>query len=145
VIKSFLGRLWANSWSMVLAEVGAQEATWLFSARNHPTRLTARRAGTIVSRVRLAAGVFAILTPLWVLVDYLSLPQEAWQGMFPIRLLTLVAFVSILVILRGMHRLGEAYRALFFLLVIPSAFYLYSYLHAVQVDSDGVLDGFAVG
>jgi diguanylate cyclase (GGDEF)-like protein len=145
MIRSFFGRLWASSWSMVLAEIGAQEATWLFSARNHPMRLTARRAGTMVSRVRLAAGVFAILTPLWMIVDYFSLPREVWQGMFPMRLLTLVAFASILVILRGMHRLREAYRALFFLLAIPSAFYLYSYLHVLRVDADGVLDGFSVG
>jgi diguanylate cyclase (GGDEF)-like protein len=145
MINSFLGKLWANSWSMVLAEIGAQQAQWLLSASFHPTRLTTRRAGTIVSRVRLVAGLFAILTPLWMVIDFLALPREVWQGFVPMRLLTAVSLGAVLMILRGMHTLRDAYRALFFLLAVPSAFFLFSYLHTLQADSDGVLRGFSVG
>jgi diguanylate cyclase (GGDEF)-like protein len=65
--------------------------------------------------------------------------------MVAMRLLTAVAFAAILVIVRGMHTLREAYRALFFLLAVPAAFFLFCYLHVLEFDADGVLDGFAAG
>ena len=51
----------------------------------------------------------------------------------------------ILVIERGMHTLRDAYLALFFLLAVPAAFFLFCYLHILEFDADGVLDGFAAG
>jgi diguanylate cyclase (GGDEF)-like protein len=132
-----------HSWSRTLTEIGAEEISGLFRARAHTTRLTAPRAAMIVSRVRIVAGLLAVLTPLWIVIDMLTLPREVWQGMVAIRLLAAVAFAAILVILRGMHTLRDAYRALFFLLAVPSAFFLFSYLHILHFDADGILDGFS--
>jgi diguanylate cyclase (GGDEF)-like protein len=99
----------------------------------------------IVSRVRIVAGLLAVFTPLWIVIDMWTLPKEVWQGMVAIRMLAAVAFAAILVILRGMHTLRDAYRALFFLLAVPSAFFLFSYLHILHFDADGILDGFTAG
>jgi diguanylate cyclase (GGDEF)-like protein len=134
-----------HSWSKTLTEIGADEIGGLFRARGHTTRLTVPRAAMIVARVRIVAGLLAVFTPLWIIIDMWTLPREVWQGMVAMRLLTAVAFAAILVILRGMHTLRDAYRALFFLLSVPAAFFLFCYVHILHFDADGVLDGFSVG
>jgi diguanylate cyclase (GGDEF)-like protein len=143
MLKEQFSRLWVHSWSKTLTEIGAEEIGSLFRARGHNTRLIVPRAAMIVSRVRIVAGLLAVFTPLWIVIDMWTLPREVWQGMVAMRLLSAVAFAAILVALRGMHTLVEAYRALFFLLVVPSALFLFCYLYILHFDPDGVLDGFS--
>jgi diguanylate cyclase (GGDEF)-like protein len=145
MLKPHFAKLWSHAWSAVLTDVGAQEIGWLFRARAHTMRLTARRSSMIVSRVRLVAGVFAILTPLWIVVDVLALPQEVWLGLVPMRVLTAAAFGAIFLAVRRMHTLGDAYRALFFLLAVPTAFFLFAHLHMSQFHLDGIPEGYALG
>ena len=145
MLRAHFSRLWVHSWSKTLTEIGANEINGLFRARGHTTRLTVPRAAMIVSRVRIVAGLLAVLTPLWIVIDMWTLPREVWQGIVAMRLLTAVAFAAILIALRGMHTLGDAYRALFFLLAVPAAFFLFCYLHVMHHDADGVLEGFSAG
>jgi diguanylate cyclase (GGDEF)-like protein len=145
MLREQFSRLWVHSWSKTLTDVGAEEISSLFRARGHPARLTVPRVAMIVSRVRIVAGLLAVFTPLWIVIDIWTLPREVWEGMVAIRLLAAVAFAAILVVLRGMHTLPEAYRALFFLLAVPAAFFLYCYLHILHFHGDGVLDGFTAG
>ena len=145
MLSAKFSRLWVHSWSKALTEIGAEETVGLIRARGHTTRLTVPRAALIVSRVRLVAGLLAVFTPLWIVIDMWTLPREVWQGMVAMRLLTAVAFAAILVVVRGMHTLNEAYRALFFLLAVPAALFLFCYIHVLHHDADGVLDGFSAG
>jgi len=145
MLRAQFSKLWVHSWSKTLNDIGADEMGGLFRAKRHITRLTVPRAATIVSRVRIVAGLLAVFTPLWILIDIWTLPSEVWHDMLPMRLLAAVAFVAILLALRGMHTLGDAYRALSFLLSVPSALFLYVYLRIMHHDADGVIDGFAVG
>lgn len=145
MLKAQFSKLWVHAWSKTLADIGAEEVGSMFRARGHTARLTVPRAALIVSRVRLVAGVFAILTPLWVVVDIWTLPRDVWEGMVEIRMLSALAFGAILVSLRRMHTLRDAYRALFFLLAVPAAFFLFCYLHVLHFDVHGSLEGFALG
>ena len=145
MLSEKFSKLWVHSWSKTLNDIGADELGGLFRARRHSTRLTVPRAATIVSRARIVAGLLAVFTPLWILIDMWTLPTEVWQDMVAMRLLAAVAFIAILAALRGMHTLSEAYRALFFLLSVPAALFLYGYLRLLHHDADGILDGFAVG
>ncbi|MCX7141682.1 MAG: GGDEF domain-containing protein [Proteobacteria bacterium] len=145
MLRAKFSSLWVHSWSKTLNDIGANEMDGLFRAKRHITRLTVPRAATIVARVRIVAGLLAVFTPLWILIDIWTLPTEVWHDMMPMRLLAAVAFVAILLALRGMHTLGDAYRALSFLLSVPSALFLYGYLRIMHHDADGVIDGFAVG
>ncbi|MBE0626060.1 MAG: GGDEF domain-containing protein [Burkholderiales bacterium] len=145
MLKTQFSRLWVHSWTRTLSEIGADEIGGLFRARGHTTRLTVPRAAMIVSRVRIVAGILAVLTPLWIVIDMWTLPRDVWQGMVAVRLLTAVAFSAILVALRGMHTMRDAYRALFFLLAVPAAFFLFCYLYIQHFHPDGIVRGFSAG
>jgi diguanylate cyclase (GGDEF)-like protein len=145
MLKQVVIRLWNQAWSTVLSEIRANESGALFRARGHTMRLTARRSGIIVSRVRLLAATFAVLTPLWGLVDFWTLAAERRLEVASVMALTSVAFAAILVLAQRMHTLRDAYRALLLLYAVPCALFVYSYLNAVHLDTDGVLDGFAAG
>jgi diguanylate cyclase (GGDEF)-like protein len=145
MIHPYFANLWTQAWSMLMSSMSPLEISSLFRAKHHSTRLIAQRASMIVSRVRLVAGLFALLTPLWVAVDAATFEPAVWRGLMPIRLLTATAFVAILVIVKNMHTLRDAYRALLFLFAIPAAFFVSSYIYISHSDLDGILDGFASG
>jgi diguanylate cyclase (GGDEF)-like protein len=126
-------------------DVGVGDVGVLYSARMHTMRLTARRSATIVARIRFLAVVFAVLTPLWGIVDFWTLEPARRLDLVPIRVLTSVAFLCVLLIARPMHTLRDTYRALLFFFAVPSAFFLYCYLNAIHHSADGVLDGLSAG
>jgi len=144
VLTKSLPRLWAQAWSIAQSDIGPSEAGGLLRARAHPGRLTARRAAMIVARARLVAGLFALLTPLWIVLDVWALSPEVWRALAPMRLLTAAAFAAALLLIRRMHTLRDAYRALALLYAIPAAFFLGCYAWALGLES-GVLDGFLAG
>lgn len=120
---SSLSALWIQAWSMVLSDMTALEVSGLVSSRTHNIRLTAYRSTTIVSRVRLLAAVFAVLSPVWLAVDALAMGLDAARDLAPIRLMSAGAFAAIVFSLRKMHALRDAYRALFvFLTVVATVF-----------------------
>jgi diguanylate cyclase (GGDEF)-like protein len=145
MIHPYIAKLWTQAWAMVMADMSATEISSLFRARHHSTRVIAQRASMIVSRVRLIAGLFAILTPLWIAVDILAFEPAIWRGLLPIRLLTAIAFAAILLIVKNMHTLRDAYRAMLFLFTVPAAFFVSSYIFLSHLDIDGIPDGFATG
>jgi len=129
---------------MALSDIGPSEAGGLIRAGAHPGRLNARRAAIVVARARLVAGLFALLTPLWIALDVWALAPEVWRALAPMRLLTAAAFAAALVLIRRMHTLRDAFRALALLYAIPAAFFLGCYAWALGLES-GVLDGFLAG
>jgi diguanylate cyclase (GGDEF)-like protein len=145
MIGSHLSRLWAQAWSIALSDIGADETDALINARTHSGRLNARRATMIVARARLIAGLFALLTPLWIVVDVWALAPAIWHALVPMRLLTAAAFAAAVALIRDRHTLRDAYRALFFLYAIPAAFFLGCYAWTLGLGSGGVLDGFLAG
>jgi diguanylate cyclase (GGDEF)-like protein len=95
--------------------------------------------------VRLFAAVLALVSPLWVLVDFWTFGPEIAENLAMVRTLCAVAFSAVVVMAQGTHTLRHAYRAMFFLFAVPAAFYLFAYLYAMHIDADGVLDGFSLG
>ena len=145
MLKTYLSKTWSHAWSKAFEDAGMQLGTWLFRARRHTMRFTTRRVATIVARVRLIAALFAVVSPLWVLMDLWAFDPEISQNLALMRTLGGVAFASVVILAQGAHTLRDAYRALFFLFAIPAAYYLFAYMHILRLDSDGVLDGFALG
>jgi len=124
-----LRALWLRGWSMILIEMSAEEIGWLFCASGHLSLLATRRNAIILTRVRLVAGLFAVLTPLWIIVDIVAFPREVWLGLAGARLVASVAFGSLLTVHWGIDHRSDAYKALGFLLAIPSIFFLFTYEH----------------
>ncbi|WP_297387486.1 hypothetical protein [Acidiferrobacter sp.] len=98
----------------------------LLSARQHPMMFDHQRARLILSRMRLMAMLFAILTPLWIPMDALVFPGSIWR---PLALGRIVASVGLTVLaMRSRHatRLKQAHGALALLFLIPAALYLFA-------------------
>ncbi len=85
-----------------------------------------RRSLLIISRVRMVAGVFAVLTPIWIPVDLwiFAHPLGLYIGL--LRLAATAAFAAVALSFRNAEDIGSAHRALGFLLSIPTVFFLVS-------------------
>ena len=145
MVKEMLARLWLRAWSMILVEMTAEEVIWLFWPANHLSLLSTRRAAIIVTRARLVAGLFAVLTPLWIAIDMRVFPPEIWHGLAWARGAASLGFGAILLVAWRTDRLVDAYKALGFLLAIPSAFFLFTYEHMALFDLNGFEGAIATG
>lgn len=137
--------IWHHAWVSVLVEMSQQEISWLLRARGHIPLLEKRRAAMIVSRVRLVAGLFALLTPLWIVVDIAAFPREVWLPLVIARIAATIAFALITLLAQRMHHMRDAYRGLTLLLAVPTAFFLFSYQHMAQFDLHGMQLAFSTG
>lgn len=140
-----LSKLWLQAWSLVLLEMSGQEIGWLLRPRDHISLLSRRRITIIVTRVRLMAGLFAVLTPLWILADILLFPPEIWHFLVTVRVLATAGFATILVMARRMDAIEDAYRALKLLLAVPMAFYLATSLHMSHFHLHGIQAAVSMG
>lgn len=98
----------------------------LLSRRGHAFGFSDSRALYINSRVRMLALLFAVLTPLWIPIDFLLLEPESFQLMAVVRLF----FSLMLLLLYGVPQqdvsLQQAHRRLFALMIMPAVFHLSS-------------------
>ncbi len=98
----------------------------VLSPASHAPLFRLYRARFVISRVRIVAAVFALLTPLWFGADVAVFTRAIYVRLLLARLLTSAAFVGLAVSGRDRTSLGSAYRMVALLYVIPSAFYLYA-------------------
>ena len=108
-------------------ELKQAELGLLVSPHRHLSLLARRRATMIINRVRLFAFLFAVLTPLWSVVDLVVFPFPLWLALALMRLLACAAFTSLLLHYRPSGDLFDAYRAMALLFAIPTVFYVTSY------------------
>lgn len=137
--------IWHHAWSSVLVEMSEQEIRWLLYARNHISLLEKRRTTMIVSRVRLVAALFAVLTPLWIVVDIAAFPREVWLPLVLARIAATIAFGLVTLLAVRMCTMADAYRVLAMLFAVPTAFFLFSYQHMAQFQLHGIQQAFSTG
>lgn len=96
-----------------------------------PTRQSAfvqrRRSLLILSRVRLVAATFAVLTPLWIPVDLYIFETALGMYLAALRVLASIAFVLLCLSYRGADSVSVARWGLVWLLAIPTVFFLISH------------------
>ncbi|MBI5162826.1 MAG: GGDEF domain-containing protein [Magnetospirillum sp.] len=96
-----------------------------------PTRQSAfvqrRRSLLILSRVRLVAATFAVLTPLWIPVDLYIFEVTLGMYLAALRVLASIAFVLLTLSFRGSDNVAMARWGLVWLLAIPTVFFLISH------------------
>lgn len=137
--------IWHHAWTSVLVEMSTQEVRWLLSARQHISLLHKRRTTMIVSRVRLVAALFSILTPLWIIIDIAAFPREVWLPLVVGRIAATIAFGMITLLAIKMRTMNDAYRVLAMLFAVPTAFFLFSYQHMAQFQLHGIQQAFSTG
>jgi diguanylate cyclase (GGDEF)-like protein len=118
--------LWQRLAHLLSGELSPDELGLLALPHLHPALLARRRATMIVNRVRLFALLFAVLTPLWSVIDLLVFPFPLWINLALMRLLAGAAFTSLVLHYRPSGELFDAYRAMALLFAIPTVFYVAS-------------------
>ncbi|KIF82102.1 GGDEF domain-containing protein [Noviherbaspirillum autotrophicum] len=119
-------QLWHRLTGIMPGELKQAELGWLATPLRHQMLLARRRATLIVNRVRLFAFLFALLTPMWSIVDFVVFPFPLWINLALMRFAACAAFASLLVYYRPSGNLFDAYRAMAILFAIPSVFYVAS-------------------
>ncbi len=98
----------------------------LVSGRHHSLLFSRYRARFILSRVRMMAAIFALLTPLWIFIDFAAFPSHLAQSLATGRLLTSAAFALLAFYCRCTPSSGHARAAVALILTIPTAFFVFS-------------------
>ncbi|WP_239057969.1 GGDEF domain-containing protein [Crenobacter caeni] len=141
-LTDFLSRTLAG---LLPDELERSDSRQLVSPIGHLPLLTSRRATMIVNRVRLFALLFALLTPLWIVVDVATLPFPLWAQLAALRLTATAAFAALFSRARGKSSLLHAYRSMATLFAIPTLFYVISHLLMAQHQLDGLSAALGTG
>ncbi len=144
-MHSWTDTLWNGLRNLLSGELKHTEMGSLLSPHPHLSLLTRRRATMIVNRVRLFALLFAVLTPLWSLVDLVVFPFPLWITLAAMRLMACAAFVSLLMNYRPSGDLFDAYRAMALLFAIPTVFYVTSYAVLSHYQLSGISAAIGAG
>ncbi len=104
-----------------------------------------RRAALIVSRARIVAGVFSILTPLWIAIDMYLFAWPEWGYLAALRVSASVAFGALALSYRGGEGMKQAWTALAWLLSVPTLFFIASHPMVNQFDPDSPAAAIAAG
>ncbi|WP_407295917.1 GGDEF domain-containing protein [Stutzerimonas zhaodongensis] len=126
-MSSLIDLLLSRLATLLPIELKSSEFIKLVIPHRHSMLISQRRATLIVNRVRLFAFLFAVLTPLWGIIDLLVFTYPLWLGLATFRLLACAAFASLLLFYRPSGNLFDAYRAVALLFAIPTAFYVASH------------------
>ncbi|SFM39129.1 GGDEF domain-containing protein [Rugamonas rubra] len=126
-MNQFSEMIWHRLTGLMPGELTQGELGWLFSPHTHLSLLARRRAILIVNRVRLFAFLFAVLTPIWSVVDFVVFPFPLWGQLALMRFAACAAFASLLFYYRSNGDLFNAYRAIALLFAIPTLFYVASH------------------
>ena len=113
--------------TLLPSELKPNEFMKLIIPHRHSMLMSQRRATLIVNRVRLFAFLFAVLTPVWGIIDVMVFSYPLWFGLAACRLLACLAFTCLLLFYRPSGNLFDAYRAVALLFAIPTAFYIASH------------------
>lgn len=137
LLQGLLGRM--------ITDLSCDESFCLLLPTRHPALLARKRAVMIISRVRLVAGLFAVLTPLWILIDVLAFDWPVWPLLAVGRLVTSVAFLMLALSFRNSVRMMDAYRALALMFCIPTVFFIYSHPLLSHFELHGAASAIAAG
>lgn len=144
-MRALVDVIWNRLTGLMPGELNRNEMSWLLGPRSHLGLLTRRRAAMIINRVRLFAFLFAFLTPLWSVADYIVFPFSLWASLAVMRGLTSVAFVCLLYFYRPPDDLFGAYRAMSILFAIPTVFFVGSHMVLQTYNLDGISAAIGAG
>lgn len=129
----------------MLADISCGGLVCMFHPASHPPLLSRRRAEMIISRVRLVAALFAVLTPLWIIVDVWVFATPLSTMLAGARVVTSLAFGALALAYGKSVQMNDAYRALAIMFAIPTLFFIYSHLLLSHFQNDGAAAVIAAG
>lgn len=129
----------------VLGALPREELRNLLFTAGHTPLLARRRAEMIISRVRMVAALFALFTPLWIVVDVLVFTWPVSVMLAAGRLVTSLAFGLLALSYGKSTRMADAYRALAMMFCIPTLFFIYSHPLLSHFYMEGTAAAIAAG
>ncbi len=145
MLKTVFAGLSLNVGATIKADLSRQELGWLLRPQGHITLLALRRAAIVVTRVRLFAALFAVLTPLWIAIDVAIFPPTIWHDLVLARVAATLGFVVVILGSVRTNGMADAYRALAFLMAIPALFFVFTCAHMTRFELHGVQQAFSFG
>jgi len=124
----------------VLGDRASSDLRGLLFPWYQPEIVASQRTSLIISRVRFIAALFALLTPLWIVLDMMFFPPGTYLKLATARLAAAVAFGALALLYHKSDRLRDAYIALALMFMIPTLFFVYS--HMLFTSSGAQLTGF---
>ena len=103
------------------------------------------RAGVIASRVRIVAGMFALLTPSWILVDAFIYSWPLWGYLAVMRLVTAVSFALLALWSGKTEDISRARKMLLALMLVPMMFFIISNPVISAFEIEGVAQAVSIG
>ncbi|HUW51572.1 MAG TPA: GGDEF domain-containing protein [Sulfuricella sp.] len=134
-----------NAVGRILDDMSTSELRCLFMPGKHPPMLTSRRMSLISSRVRMVAALFAILTPLWTVIDLLVFAWPIWPQLAMMRVTASVAFAVLALSGGDKTKASNAYRELGVLFAIPILFFVTSHSVLAHYQMQGAAEAIATG
>ena len=113
--------------SIVFAGLTTVEVVDLFVPTRQSIFVQRRRSVLILSRVRLVAATFAVLTPLWIPIDLYIFDTALGMYLAALRVLASAAFIALCLSYRTGDNPATARWGLIWLLAIPTVFFLVSH------------------
>ncbi|GAB6053933.1 GGDEF domain-containing protein [Magnetospira thiophila] len=107
--------------------ISREQFSDLISRRYHSTHVNRHRGNLIIGRVQLVSALFAVLTPLWIVVDVLAFPRETWTILAILRVISSLIFMALAwPPRRPLDACKTARRMLLVMMTLPFVFYLVS-------------------
>ncbi len=124
---NLLRRFAERAFQAVSGDLSLEQLRDLMRPGGHSALIQRRRAVLIHSRVRMVAAVFAVLTPLWVVIDVIIFGWPLWGYLAALRLVASAAFGALALGYRVTDDMASAWRGLALLLAVPTVFFLVSH------------------
>ena len=116
----------------------------IISTRVHSRDFTNSRAEYISIRIRILSVAFAVLAPLWIPIDYVTMEEPEFTHFLVLRLLFAVMFLVLGLWGTQCHRIQIARFRLLAFVIIPGLFYLFSTQLLSGIDGyKGILHGYS--
>lgn len=110
----------------------------LLSARRHIPYLTRHRLAAFVTRIRLVAAAFSILTLVWIPFDAVTLDADHWPLLVACRLVAAFVFVLLAIVPAKMESRTHALAMLALILAIPLSLYAVAQLLLADLPLQGL-------
>ena len=124
---NLLRRFAERAFQAVSGDFSFEQLRDLMHPGGHTPIIQRRRAVLIHSRVRMVAAAFAVLTPLWIVIDVVIFPWPLWGYLAGLRLVSSFAFGALALGYRVCDDMGSAWRGLALLLAVPTIFFVASH------------------
>jgi diguanylate cyclase (GGDEF)-like protein len=114
----------------------------------HSAHIRRHRARIIASRVGLLSLLFALIIPIWIVVDFFAFSWPTWAILATLRLASAAIFYALYTLHKDCRSLKTAYLLLGAMMAVPPVFYLISqpFLMGLETNALGmaVTSGYAL-